>query len=1245
MAWYDFYKLFSYSFEEDPQTKAAKSRDFSGAGFAGPDVIPFMRQDGQFGSGGTGSLRVGTDMVDMSSVSTRAGRYKEYERLRSIPEIEQVMTVIADEACVTGDTLVNTLADGLKPIKWLAENKKEDFFVYCWDFQKNDYTLGLAYDPRMVKKAKTYKIFLDDGTKFEATSDHLVLLRNGAWSTTGTLKVGDKLMPFYRVSANQNLTQNRKNQFPRIFTYNEGWVHERQFIDEWKCGKSIEKYDRVNKAVRMLTGGLTTNEISKLMGHGWGDIHRWIVSEGFSTKEIRWLSKKEDNRRVVAISEGAETDVYDLSVKDHKNFCGESVIFHNCQKNNDRNVIEITCKNKEVVEELNFLFLHRKMINLNRQAWNWIKRLAINGDFFGEIIINPDNPKDGILKVQELPPDSMYRIETTKSKLLEFQQGNEGPDYEALVRTPVRDATDAEMDQCKTVRFVPEQIVHMRLGEDRKTFYPYGQSLIEPARGPAHQLRLMEDAMVVYRLCLIGETRIRTNNGYKYLKDIREGDVVYSYSPIEHSIKPTKVLNFMNNGIKELLRVRSKHIEIIGTKTHPILVNRDNVIQYVEMQNLQIKKDKLISVQNEESVEVEIPRIFGERWAKLSENQRTEFRNKTYKNKSDLLRKCPSFDRAKQFLYCAGKALPEKIAIEICNIFDLDSKKLILVNKGESNSERVNLPKYVDADFARLFGFLCGDGNINNCRLSFSTSPDVEINNFYKNLLEKYFQVASFQQDKRLKDGLGKITVCSNTACKVFLQMGYINDHNKNRVPNWVFNASKSIRKAFVEGLSDADGCERFTKARTWFSTIELSNKQLIEDVKELWSSIGLASGHIKTRHRKGGHEIQPGRKMPDSTSHIVTISDCILPKFENVLNIDEFGEQEVFDITVDNEEHNFIANGTPVHNSRAPERRVFYIDVGTMSSYRAETFMTRMQDLLRKKKVVTKPGDGASTVDERYSAPTADEDFWIPVRANSNTRIETLPGAQNLGEIDDTVYFRNKLYISLNFPQNYFANEDANSTRVTLSSQIVKFARMIERIQEHMEDGLWEIADRHLQLRGFPEEVYEDLIIKMTPPSEWRELSRAEIDNGRINNANALKGSLLYSDWDILTKILKHPEEVSTQMISRMKIQKLEDARLQILVQNPQLSGIGVPGADGGEDQMGTEPDGPNPMPTPDQNEPNQNPEQEQAPEPDQNPKQKSNGASNIPEPEDDDLKRYDMEIQSYSRDQDFEDVDFSEL
>ena len=241
---------------------------------------------------------------------------------------------------------------------------------------------------------------------------------------------------------------------------------------------------------------------------------------------------------------------------------------------------------------------------------------------------------------------------------------------------------------------------------------------------------------------------------------------------------------------------------------------------------------------------------------------------------------------------------------------------------------------------------------------------------------------------------------------------------------------------------------------------------------------------------------------------------------------------------------------------SRAPERRVFYIDVGQLPPFKAEAFMEKMKDQFRKKKISSnRPGmQGPNSVEERYHAPAVDEDYWIPTRPNSNTKIETLPGAQNLGEIDDAVYFRNRLFTAMQFPKNYFNVEDASVTKITLSAQDIRVARLIERLQAPYEDAMWEVADRHLKLLGYPEELYSDMAIKMTPPSEWRELSRAEITSARIQNAGALKSGNLMSDYDILNKWMGYSENETKLYIARLKMQKIEDAKLQVIAQNPAL-------------------------------------------------------------------------------------------
>ena len=108
--WSDIFKTFTYAFEKDPLSRRLQSKDIVGAGIISPDSIPSISPDGSYWNGQDNRLirlRESQDFIDLSTVSNRISRYKEYERLRAVPEIETCLTIFADEACVTGNTKVS----------------------------------------------------------------------------------------------------------------------------------------------------------------------------------------------------------------------------------------------------------------------------------------------------------------------------------------------------------------------------------------------------------------------------------------------------------------------------------------------------------------------------------------------------------------------------------------------------------------------------------------------------------------------------------------------------------------------------------------------------------------------------------------------------------------------------------------------------------------------------------------------------------------------------------------------------------------------------------------------------------------------------------------------------------------------------------------------------------------------------------------------------------------------------------
>lgn len=134
-------------------------------------------------------------------------------------------------------------------------------------------------------------------------------------------------------------------------------------------------------------------------------------------------------------------------------------------------------------------------------------------------------------------------------------------------------------------------------------------------------------------------------------------------------------------------------------------------------------------------------------------------------------------------------------------------------------------------------------------------------------------------------------------------------------------------------------------------------------------------------------------------------------------------------------------------------------------------------------------------------------------------------------------------------------------------------------------------------------------------------------------------------SDFDLLTKFYKVTEDEAKEIIARNKIQKYEDAKLQIVMQNPQILGVGVPGPD--VEEMGTEVGGPGPMLSPDQNTEGGLPPEDGAAgaaAPNEGPQPSgTGGAPALPDASPDLIKKYDLEIQSYAKDQDIEEIDFS--
>ena len=221
----------------------------------------------------------------------------------------------------------------------------------------------------------------------------------------------------------------------------------------------------------------------------------------------------------------------------------------------------------------------------------------------------------------------------------------------------------------------------------------------------------------------------------------------------------------------------------------------------------------------------------------------------------------------------------------------------------------------------------------------------------------------------------------------------------------------------------------------------------------------------------------------------------------------------------------------------RAPEKRVFYIDVGNLSTAEAEKFVERIKAKFRKQRYIDPV---TKQINEKATPLSILEDIYIPVRsgvANSQgTRIDILQGGRQLNEIDDTKYFRDKLLKTMHIPPQYLSGEGGMDTRNALSQMDIKFARTVERIQRHIVKGLDKIAIVALALKGYKNEELQNFRIELTPPSNIAEMLEIETLNSKINLISSILSieGLLSKQW-IYKKILnfsdREIEEIKTQL------------------------------------------------------------------------------------------------------------------
>jgi hypothetical protein len=197
----------------------------------------------------------------------------------------------------------------------------------------------------------------------------------------------------------------------------------------------------------------------------------------------------------------------------------------------------------------------------------------------------------------------------------------------------------------------------------------------------------------------------------------------------------------------------------------------------------------------------------------------------------------------------------------------------------------------------------------------------------------------------------------------------------------------------------------------------------------------------------------------------------------------------------------------------RAPERRVFHIDVGNMPSHLAMAFVERVKNEIHQRRIPSQSGGGQNVIDSAYNPLSINEDYFFPQTAEGRgSKVETLPGGTNLGEIDDLKFFTNKLFRGLRIPSSYLptgaddSQASFNDGRVgTAYIQELRFNKYCERLQSLITEVFTDEFKMYMYSRGtnIDSNLFE---LSFNPPLNFASARQAGLDSERINTFNTIQ-------------------------------------------------------------------------------------------------------------------------------------------
>jgi len=251
----------------------------------------------------------------------------------------------------------------------------------------------------------------------------------------------------------------------------------------------------------------------------------------------------------------------------------------------------------------------------------------------------------------------------------------------------------------------------------------------------------------------------------------------------------------------------------------------------------------------------------------------------------------------------------------------------------------------------------------------------------------------------------------------------------------------------------------------------------------------------------------------------------------------------------------------------RAPERRVFYIDVGNVPPEDVANYLEQAQSSLKRNQVVDRDN---GKVDLRYNPLSVDEDYFLPVRGGeSGTKIDTLAGGQNTAAIEDVEYIQKKLFAALKIPRAYLGYDEDVGAKATLAQEDIRFSRTIQRIQKTVISELNKVAMIHLYCHGYEGEELADFELRLSNPSTIAQQQKLELIRTRFEIAGTAPEGTVNRGWIQKNVLGLTNEEIKDVFKGRIQ-DKIDDAEIESTEVPGGAEAGGEMGAPPGEEEGG---------------------------------------------------------------------------